>query len=458
MAVITPKAGKDRKYNAARRPPSINQILEVPVKLELHKVAIRQLRFGNKTEVSEGTLNINKEELRSLLLEDDRLASVDLDLAHPGDNTRIMPVKDAIEPRCKLEGSGELFPGFIGPPETVGTGKTLVLEGMAVLTTGRLIAAQEGIVDMSGPGADYTPFSKTCNLVVVLVPREGVELHEAEETCRIAGFKTAHYLASQCKTTKADATELYDFPPLSKAMSAFPGLPKVGYIYMLQSQGLLHDTWVYGVDAKRMLPTLINPTETMDCAIVSGNCVSACDKNNTYVHQNNPIIKALCKRHGKDLNFIGVVITNENITLADKQRSSSYAVKLMQTLGAEACVISEEGFGNPDADLVLNCVKAERAGIKTVLVTDEFAGANGASQSLADSCPEGTAVVTGGNANMTIVLPPMDKVIGDIGQADVIAGGFFGSKREDGSLEVELQAILSATNEMGFNKLGAFTI
>ena len=31
----------------------------------------------------------------------------------------------------------------------------------------------------------------------------------------------------------------------------------------------------------------------MDGAIVSGNCVSACDKNSTYVHQNNPVIRSL---------------------------------------------------------------------------------------------------------------------------------------------------------------------
>lgn len=428
------------------------------MKLELCKVAIKQLRFGDKTEALQGTLTINKEELKALLLEDERLAFVDFDLAHPGESTRIMPVKDVVEPRCKLEGPGEVFPGFIGPVETVGSGKTLVLEGMAVLTAGRLVAAQEGIVDMSGPGAAYTPFSQTCNLVIVLTPRDDIKLHEAEHTCRMAGLKAAHYLAVSCKNAPIDTSETFDFPPLTEAMHAHPGLPKVGYLYMLQSQGLLHDTWVYGVDAKRTLPTLLGPTEIMDGAVISGNCVSACDKNNTYVHQNNPIIKALFARHGKDLNFVGVVISNENVTLADKQRSSSYAVNLLKMLGVEAAVISEEGFGNPDADLVLNCVKAERAGIKTVLVTDEFAGANGASQSLADSCQEGTAVVTGGNANMTIVLPPMAKVIGDIGQADVIAGGFFGSRREDGSLEVEIQSILGATNELGFNRLGAYTI
>lgn len=285
------------------------------MKLELHKIAIRQLRFGDKTGVEKGVLSINVKELTALLLEDARIASVDFDLAHPGDSTRIMPVKDAIEPRCKLEGPGEVFPGFIGPVDTVGEGKTLVLEGMAVLTAGRLVAAQEGIVDMSGPGADYTPFSHTCNLVALITPREDIKLHEAEQTCRIAGLKTAHYLATQCKQHKADTVESFAFPPLAEAMKAHPGLPKVAYIYMLQSQGLLHDTWVYGVDAKRTLPSFISPTEVMDGAVISGNCVSACDKNNTYVHQNNPIIKALYKRHGVDLNFVGVVITNENVTL-----------------------------------------------------------------------------------------------------------------------------------------------
>ena len=428
------------------------------MKLELHKVAISALRFGDATKVENGTLVINKAELQQLLLDDPRLAAVEFEVAHPGDSTRIMPVKDAIEPRCKLTDGNEVFPGFVGGVDTVGTGQTLVLEGMAVLTTGRLVAPQEGIVDMSGPGAQYCPFSETCNLVAVLTPRDDIKLHQAEETCRIAGFKTAHYLASKCKGAKADKVETYESPSFDKALSAFPGLPKVAYVYMLQSQGLLHDTWVYGVDAKRTLSTIINATEIMDGAIVSGNCVSACDKNNTYVHQNNPIINALYKRHGKDLNFVGVVITNENVTLADKQRSSSYAIKLAKMMGADAAVISEEGFGNPDADLVLNCVKAEKAGIKTVLVTDEYAGANGASQSLADSCVEGTAVVTAGNANATIILPAMDKVIGDIEVSTVLAGGFFDSKRADGSIEVEIQAILASTNELGFTKIGAYTI
>lgn len=426
--------------------------------LELHKVEIRQLEWGPRTGVRDHVLIVDKEELVRMLLEDEALKNVRVELVHPGESVRVLPCKDAVEPRCKLEGPGEVFPGWIGDVETVGQGKTLVLSGAAVLTTGRLVAPQEGIVDMSGPGAAYTPFSKTCNVVLAFEPVEGVELHTLEAVYRRAGLKAAWYLASCCKEARADAVESYAFPPLAEAVSAYPGLPKVAYLYMLQSQGLLHDTWVYGVDAKKILPTLISPTETMDGAIISGNCVSACDKNSTYMHVNNPVIKSLYAHHGKDINFAGVIVTNENVTLADKKRSSSYAVKLARMLGVDGLVISEEGFGNPDADLIMNCWKAERAGIKTVLITDEFAGRDGSSQSLADSCPEGDACVTAGNANELIVLPPMQKVIGDPATAEVIVGGFFGSLREDGSMEVELQAIMGATNELGYNRIGGRTL
>jgi sarcosine reductase len=39
-------------------------------------------------------------------------------------------------------------------------------------------------------------------------------------------------------------------------------------------------------------------------------------------------------------------------------------------LSASASVIiSQEGFGNPDTDLIMNCKKVEEKGIKTVIVT-----------------------------------------------------------------------------------------
>ena len=85
-----------------------------------------------------------------------------------------MPVKDVIQPRYKIEGKGQVFPGMISDVETVGEGKTFVLEGAAVVTCGKIINFQEGIIDMSGEGANYTPFSKTMNMVLVVERKEGL--------------------------------------------------------------------------------------------------------------------------------------------------------------------------------------------------------------------------------------------------------------------------------------------
>ncbi|MCM0648388.1 glycine/sarcosine/betaine reductase component B subunit [Clostridium swellfunianum] len=425
------------------------------MRLELGKIYIKDIQFGPQTKVDNGVLYVNKEELLKEIGGDERLQSIDFDLAKPGEETRIIPVKDVIEPRVKVEGKGGIFPGFINKVDTVGSGRTHVLKGAAVVTTGKIVGFQEGIIDMSGEGAKYTPFSKTNNLVIICEPKDGVLQHEHEEAVRMVGFKAATYLGKAGKDVEPDEVKVYETKPLLEQVNEFPELPKVVYVYMLQTQGLLHDTYVYGVDAKKIIPTYIYPTEVFDGAIVSGNCVSACDKNPTYVHLNQPIIEDLYERHGKDFNFLGCIITNENVYLADKQRSSDMTAKLVEFLGADAVIISEEGFGNPDADLVMNCNKITDKGIKTVLVTDEYAGRDGSSQSLADSTPKGDAVVTGGNANEVVTLPAMKKVIGHPEAANIIAGGYVGSLREDGSINAEIQVITGATSEVGFNYLTA---
>ena len=424
------------------------------MKLEVGKIEIENIQFGEKTEIANSILKVNKDELLAEIA-DDRITSIELNIVRPGDNVRIIPVKDVIEPRVKVDGDGGVFPGFISDNKMVGEGKTLALKGATVMTTGKIVGFQEGIVDMAGPGADYTPFSKYNNLVITCEVEEDIEQHEHEEILRMVGLKAASYLGECAKDVEPDSVETYEHKPFLEAAEEYPDLPKVGYVYMLQSQGLLHDTYVYGVDAKEIIPTLISPTEVMDGAVISGNCVSACDKNATYVHQNNPVIEELYERHGKDINFMGVIISNENVTLGDKERSSNYVAKLAEQMGIDAAIVSEEGFGNPDADLIMNCNNLEEKGIETVLITDEFAGRDGASQSLADATPNADAVVTAGNANMTITLPAMDKVIGHQKFADVIAGGFDGSLNDDGSITVEIQAITGSTNELGFHNLTA---
>ena len=425
------------------------------MRLEMGHIYIKDIQFASESKIEDGILYVSEEAVKAVALEDEKIKSVSFDIAKPGESVRITPVKDVIEPRKKVEGRGGVFPGVIAKVDTVGEGKTYALKGMAVVTAGKIVGFQEGIIDMTGPGADYTPFSKTLNLVMVCEPVDDIKQHDYEKAVRFAGFRVATYIAELARDLTPDETKVYETCTIKEGFEKYPDLPRVAYVQMLQSQGLLHDTYVYGVDAKKIVPTILSPTEVMDGAIVSGNCVSACDKNPTYVHENNPVVHDLFEEHGKTINFVCQIITNENVYLADKQRSSDWTAKLCKMLDLDGVIVSQEGFGNPDTDLIMNCKKIEAEGVKTVIITDEYAGRDGKSQSLADADAAADAVVTGGNANQVVILPKLDKVIGTLDYVTKIAGASEETLREDGSLEVELQVLTGATNETGFNKLSA---
>ena len=425
------------------------------MRLEMGHIYIKDIQFAAESKIEDGILYVSEEAVKAVALEDEKIKSVSFDIAKPGESVRITPVKDVIEPRVKVEGRGGIFPGVISKVDTVGSGKTYALKGMAVVTAGKIVGFQEGIIDMTGVGAEYTPFSKTLNLVMVCEPVDGIKPHDYEKAVRLAGFRVAVYLGELARELTPDETKVYETYGVIEGKEKFPELPRVAYVQMLQSQGLLHDTYVYGVDAKKTLSTIMSPTEIMDGAIVSGNCVSACDKNPTYVHLNNPVVHDLFEQHTKTINFVCQIITNENVYLADKMRSSDWTAKMCRFLDLDAVIVSQEGFGNPDTDLIMNTKKIEAEGVKTVIITDEYAGRDGKSQSLADSDPAADAVVTGGNANQVVILPKLDKVIGTLDYVNTIAGGNEHSLREDGTIEVEIQAITGATNETGFNYLSA---
>ena len=302
--------------------------------------------------------------------------------------------------------------------KTVGSGRTNALKGACVVTGGNIVAFQEGIIDMSGPIAQYTPFSMTNNLCIMMEPKDNLEAHAYEQAARMAGLRVATYLGEVGKDVEPDEVIAYETKPIREQIKEYHDLPTVAYVHMLQSQGLLHDTYYYGVDAKQMVPTLMYPTEIMDGAIISGNCVAPCDKVTTYHHLNNPVIEDLYKRHGKDLNFVGVILTNENVFLMDKERSSD-------------------------------------VGADVVLITDEFPGRDGKSQSVADATKEADAVVSCGQGNLVVHFPAMDKIIGTLEYVEMMIGGYKGCLNEDGSMDAELQIIIASTIANGYNHLAA---
>ena len=421
------------------------------MKLELRRIHIKDLQFGEKTAVRDGVLTVSKEELIAKLKEDNRVKDVKLDIARPGEKVRIIPVKDVIEPRVKIQGPGNGFPGVSTKMAQLGEGKVNVLYGSAIVTVGDIVGFQEGVIDMWGEGSKWTPFSKTYNLVVDIKPIEGLDPHTHETTVRLAGLKAAEFVGEAGRNAEPDEVLTYEMGSIDEETKKYPSLPKVAYVEMLISQGLLHDGYIYGVNSQLILPTLIHPNEELDGAVISGNCVAACDKITTYQHQNNSAILDLYAQHGKEINFLGVILTPELTTLEGKFRTCDYTAKLCKILGADGVIVSEEGYGNPDSDLLMICKRLENSGIKTVLITDECSGWDGMSQPLADTTPEAVAVISAGNVSHVVKLPPADKVIGNAEAIATLAGGWDGSLSSDGSLACELNAVIGATSEIGYH-------
>ena len=113
------------------------------MRLELGQVLINDVQFGEETKFESGVLYVNKEELIALIKEDEHLKEVDVDIVKPGESVRITPVKDVVEPRVKVEGPGGVFPGLLSKVDVVGSGKTNVLKGCTVMTTGKIVGFQE---------------------------------------------------------------------------------------------------------------------------------------------------------------------------------------------------------------------------------------------------------------------------------------------------------------------------
>ena len=151
----------------------------------------------------------------------------------------------------------------------MGDGVVKSLDEVAVVTIGDIVGFQEGIIDMWGEGAKWTPFSKTKNIVVDITPVDGLHPHEHEETVRIAGLTAAESIGESAREATSSESEIYELGTIKEETDKHPNLPKVAYVEMLISQGLLHDGYIYGVNSGQILPTYLHPNEELDHAVIS---------------------------------------------------------------------------------------------------------------------------------------------------------------------------------------------
>jgi glycine reductase len=397
--------------------------------------------LGSETRYDAGLLIASTDEVAALLA-DPTLDEIRISWASPGEPVRIVKVLDAIEPRTKGSGGGGVFPGFLGPPKLQGHGETHVLRGVAVVAAGFLPRAQEAVVDLSGPAADLSPLGRTHNLVVEFTPAAGASWEAVEAALRRGLCKLASRLASAALDAPPDATE--QLPgPVSRASN---GLPRVGAVTNLQTQGSYKDTFVYGRSFGASLPTLMDPNELEDGAVVSGQYGHPALKNPTYLYQNHPVVDALRRRDGHDLRLAGLVLCPEPVEQDRKELISEHAARLCSAAGFDAAVVTKEGGGNADADMALKMDALEAIGIPAVGLFAEMAGPDGTGPPVVVAPTRATAMVSTGNYDEVISLPAVDRAVGGH-RVDLV------DQPATAPLELPNAVLYCALNPLGWGRL-----
>ena len=97
--------------------------------------------------------------------------------------------------------------------------------------------------------------------------------------------------------------------------------------------------------------------------------------------------------------------------MEEKERITSFGAKLLDLMSADGVVISFVGGGHPGIDPMLLCRKCEELGIRTTLMYPEMA-AGSSDPGFVHFVPEADAVVSVGNYEQIVTLPPAPTVIG----------------------------------------------
>lgn len=385
--------------------------------LELAEFPVKEIRLGHRFKYDAGVLEVDQPALLTLVSEDSRISNVDFDVVHPGEKTRIAGIRDIVEPRCKISG-GRVFPGALGPVETVGSGRTHRLSGVTVI----LAAAYEGtiragttvqrsaILDMAGPGAEVSRFSDFAHLVVSFnIAAELGEL-DAHGAIQLAELKVAERLAQVTAELPPEKAHTYD---LNKKN---PDLPTVFLIQgcITDPQHVHSGVGYYGLSLRNSLSTYVHPNELLDGAITVDTTRSGRGYYpTTWDWQNHPLMLELYDAHGKTLNFGGIILQRIRFeTNHGKEVGAQNAALLAKAMGADGALVTWIGGGNAFVDVMFTVRACERAGIKTTLVTYENGGKEGKDSPVLFYLPEADAVVSTGALDRPLQLPAVEKVVG----------------------------------------------
>src|SRR5262249_41891070 len=128
--------------------------------------------------------------------------------------------------------------------------------------------------------------------------------------------------------------------------------------------------------------------------------------------ENHPLLADLVRRHGRDLDFLGVLLFGGvTATTAEKEACSSAVARIAGLLRADAALFIGLNGSNPALDPMPAIPRGKGAGIKTVLVYNDV-GDGPDNPGFIFAVPEADAIVNAGSRLQTVTLPRMETMIG----------------------------------------------
>ena len=390
------------------------------MKLSVETVKISNIQFGDSTELRGGVLYVSKADILAFAEQESCFETLKIDIARPGESVRIINVVDVVQPRCKVSGSAD-WPGVLTEEcEIAGHGVTRALEGVGITLcqNNTYWSRKWGSFDMSGECAAINPYAKMPQLVIEPMAPEMADFREYREGLRRVGYKTAVMLAKATLGTKADNEELFDNE------TQYPELPGIAYSFQFYSKQYdtqnYREPMFYGIATPDSFPLVMQPTEILDGAIsLCGGfrCLT------TYETQNHPVILELMRRHGKDLNFSGVIATVNSVE--SKHRilvSKMAAILLKETLKADGLIVTKGVGGASTLCVGAIASEAEKLGIKAVPIIQILNGKSNLGVECLISESNINSIVCSGTYYHNYTLPPVDVLLGGPQDALYLSG------------------------------------
>ena len=406
------------------------------MKLELGTFPVDEVVFAAETRLAGTRLEIDRDELVDLARSEAGVNRASIDVARPGERARVINFVDLIELKVKVCGPGTVYPGVIGRPATaVGSGTTFRLDGVALMicldgsnlpdqrrSGSRFLQPQQGrtgnsavrtagrFIDMSGPGK-LPPYDKLSLICLTLQIEPGLGPEDLQTAVYSAALRVVDRLAKTMATLTAPNTQEFNF---EDDHSSLPGIVFVPHLASAEwhapsgARSVLGPS-VYG-QTRLSAPWHLYPTEVIDGAVFG---TYGFGRPETWHLSNNPMVMEMCQRHGKTIEFLGCIVQRTNWTLqSEKELMAQRAALLAKRLGASGAIVTTNYRGQRFLETALTVQALERAGVATVLLTEEEDNENGAAPPLLVSVPELASVASAGTGELDHAFPPVERVLG----------------------------------------------